>query len=114
MKPQGSRGTDKLALANVPKDENELENNFLFKYIRKKDKNKADNILEYTATIDADDWDDASRRKTAILMWKTITSKGTFAQNFSIYLLKHIKRARKEFEVPKYILKGLKHLKQGV
>lgn len=103
-----------LALANVPKDKNELENNFLFKYIRKKDKNKADNILEYTATIDADDWDDASRRKTAILMWKTITSKGTFAQNFSIYLLKHIKRARKEFEVPKYILKGLKHLKQGV
>ena len=103
-----------LALANIPKEKTELENNFLFKYIKKIDKDKATSILDYLETIEDDDWDESYRRKTAILLWKTFTSKGAFAQNFSLYLLKHIKRARKEFIVPKYIRKGLKHLRQGV
>ncbi len=103
-----------LALANVPEVKADLENNVLFKYISKKDSAKAASILDYLVTIDDEDWDDNYRRKTAILLWKTITSKSTFAQNFSLYLLKNKKKARKRFFVPKYILEGLKHLKQGV
>lgn len=103
-----------LALANIPKEKADLENNFLFKYIKKIDDDKATRILEYLETIEDEDWDESYRRRAAILLWKTFTSKGAFAQNFSLYLLKHIKRARKEFKVPKYIRKGLKHLKQGV
>ncbi len=103
-----------LALANIPEDKDALKNNFLFKYIRKKDEDKAASIIEYTEIIDDEDWDDSYRRKTAILLWKSFTSKGAFAQNFSLYLLKHIKKARKEFKVPKYITDGLQHLRQGV
>jgi putative ATP-dependent endonuclease of OLD family len=103
-----------LALANIPEERADLQNNFLFKYIKKIDDDKASSILEYLETVKDEDWDESYRRKTAILLWKTFTSKGAFAQNFSLYLLKNIKRARKEFKVPKYIRKGLKHLRQGV
>lgn len=103
-----------LALANIPIVKADLEKNFLFKYIQKIDPEKSANIIEYLGTIEVEDWNEDYRRKTAILLWKTFPSKGIFAQNFSLYLLKHIKRARKEFKVPNYIRKGLKHLRQGV
>lgn len=103
-----------LALANVPNEKDEIKNNFLFKYIKKNEEIKANSILEYLDTIDHKVWDDGYRRKTAILLWKTFPAKGKFAQKFSLYLLKHIKRARKEFKVPVYIRKALEHLRQGL
>lgn len=102
-----------LALANVPDTKEGVENNFLFKYIKKIRPGKASAILDFINAVVDNELTDDQQRKTAILLWKSLPSKGTFAQNFSLYLLKNQKRARKEFVIPKYIKKSLKHLKGG-
>lgn len=100
-----------LALANIPNTKDGVKKNFLFKYIQKKQPNKAEAILQYVDSVIDEELTDEQRRKTAILLWKSFPSKGAFSQNFSLYILKNLKRARKEFLVPKYIRKSLKHLK---
>lgn len=100
-----------LALANIPKTKEGVENNFLFKYIKNKRPEKAEAILNYIDTVVSEELTDDQQRKAAILLWKSFPSKGAFSQNFSLYILKNVKRARKEFVIPKYILKSLKHLK---
>lgn len=101
-----------LALANIPKTRESIENNFLFKYVTKIRPEKAAAVLNYIDSIIDGELTEEQRRKTAILLWKAFPSKGTFSQNFSLYLLKNLKRARKEFVIPKYIRKSLKHLKR--
>ncbi|WP_410005534.1 ATP-dependent nuclease [Aequorivita nionensis] len=100
-----------LALANIPKTKEGVENNFLFKYIKNKRPEKAEAILNYIDAVITEELTDDQQRKAAILLWKSFPPKGAFSQNFSFYILKNLKRARKEFIIPKYILKSLKHLK---
>lgn len=100
-----------LALANVSKTKQEIENNFLFKYINKIRAAKANAILNYVDNVINEELTEEQQRKVALLLWKSFPSKGTFSQNFSLYILKNLKRARKEFVIPKYIRKSLKHLK---
>ena len=100
-----------LALANIPKTKEGVENNFLFKYIKNKRPEKAEAILNYIDAVITEELTDDQQRKAAILLWKSFPPKGAFSQNFSLYILKNLKRARKEFIIPKYILKSLKHLK---
>lgn len=100
-----------LALANIPKTKEGIENNFLFKYINKIRSDKAEAILKYVDAVIDEELTEEHQRKVAILLWKSFPSKGTFSQNFSLYILKNLNRARKEFVIPKYIRKSLKHLK---
>ncbi len=100
-----------LALANISNTKSGIEKNFLFKYIQKKRPDKAEAILRYVDAVIDEELTVEQKRKVAILLWKSFPSKGAFSQNFSLYILKNFKRARKEFVVPKYILKSLKHLK---
>lgn len=100
-----------LALANIPKTKEGIENNFLFKYINKIKSDKAEAILGFVDAVIDEELTEEQQRKVAILLWKSFPSKGTFSQNFSLYILKNLKRARKEFVIPKYIRKSLKHLK---
>ena len=100
-----------LALANISNTREGLESNFLFKYINKIRPKKAEAILTYVDSVIDGELSEEQQRKTVILLWKSFPSKGTFSQNFSLYLLKNLKRARKEFVIPKYIRKSLKHLK---
>lgn len=100
-----------LALANISNTKSGIEKNFLFKYIQKKRPDKAEAILRYVDAVIDEELTVEQKRKVAILLWKSFPSKGAFSQNFSLYILKNLKRARKEFVVPKYILKSLKHLK---
>lgn len=100
-----------LALANIPNTKEGIEANFLFKYIAKNRSEKAEAILTYVDSVIDGELSEEQQRKIAILLWKSFPSKGTFSQNFSLYLLKNLRRARKEFVIPKYIRKSLKHLK---
>ncbi|WP_114491769.1 ATP-dependent nuclease [Candidatus Ulvibacter alkanivorans] len=100
-----------LALANIPNTKKGFENNFLFKYINKIRPKKAKAILDYVNAVIDEELTEEQQRKAAILLWKSFPAKGEFSQNFSLYILKNLKRARKEFVIPKYIRKSLKHLK---
>jgi putative ATP-dependent endonuclease of OLD family len=100
-----------LALANIANTKEGIENNFLFKYIKMKRPEKAEAILNYVDAVTAEELTVDQQRKTAILLWKSFPSKAAFSQNLSLYILKNLKRAQKEFIIPKYIRKSLKHLK---
>jgi len=100
-----------LALANIPNTKEGIQNNFLFKYIHKVRPKKAKAILDYVDAAIDEELTEEQQRKAAILLWKSFPAKGEFSQNFSLYILKNLKRARKEFVIPKYIRKSLKHLK---
>lgn len=100
-----------LALANISKTKEGIENNFLFKYINKIRPKKAEAILTYVDSVIDNELTEEQQRKTAILLWKSFPAKGTFSQNFSLYILKNLKRAQKEFVIPNYILNSLKHIR---
>lgn len=100
-----------LALANVPNDRTKLTDNFLFSYLADLDSTKTDSIKIYTATFANDQMNDEEQRRTAILIWKAIPSKAVFAQDFSLHILENLDKAKKSFVIPKYIKKGLSHLR---
>jgi putative ATP-dependent endonuclease of OLD family len=103
-----------LALANVINTKSELAKNLLFKYLEKIQASKLKSIQAYIDDIDNENLNDIQCRKIAILLWKSMTSKGTFAQDFALYLVKNKKKAKSNFIVPKYIKNSLKHLKDNI
>ena len=88
-----------------------MDKNFLFKYINKIRPKKTKSILDYVDAVIDEELTEDQKRKVALLLWKSFPAKGEFSQNFSLYILKNLKRARKEFVIPKYIRKSLKHLR---
>jgi len=52
------------------------------------------------------------KQRLAIVLWKCIPSKGTFAQELAYYLEQRMQEEDKPliFEVPQYIKDGFKHL----
>lgn len=100
-----------LALANIPRNRTELSDNFLFSYLSSLDSDKMDKILTYIQTFSNDLMREEERRKTAILLWKTMPDKAIFAQDFALYIIENINEAKEKFIVPEYIKKGLNKLK---
>jgi putative ATP-dependent endonuclease of the OLD family len=100
-----------LALANVPKDRTKLTDNFLFSYLSSLDSTKTDSIKTYIATFANDQMIDEERRKTALLLWKSMPSKADFAQDFALHILENLEKAKISFVIPTYIRTGLSHLR---
>lgn len=99
-----------LALANIPKDRRKLSENFLFSYLSTLDSTKTDHIKEYTDTFSDDRMSDEEHRRTAILLWKALPGKTTFAQDFALHILENLNDAKKNFCIPQYIKAGLTKL----
>jgi len=100
-----------LALANVPKDRTKLIDNFLFSYLADLDSSKTDSVKTYTATFANDQLSNEEHRRTAILLWKAMPGKATFAQDFALYILENLDSARQNFVIPPYIKTALSQLK---
>ncbi|WP_298419780.1 AAA family ATPase [uncultured Kordia sp.] len=103
-----------LAIHNIEVNRTELHNNFLFDYINQHFSDKIDKIIEYTQTFENDIMSESEKRKVGILLWKSLPKKAEFAQDFSIYIIENIDKAKTSFVVPKYIQEGLTHLRQGI
>lgn len=99
-----------LALANVPKDRNKLNDNFLVTYLASLDPAKTADIKTYIATFANDQLSDEEHRRTAILLWKSMPIKAVFAQDFALYILDNIDKAKQNFVIPAYINTALTQL----
>lgn len=100
-----------ICLNNVPLKRSELNDNFLYKYLRLKNYSGFQNAETFIATL-ADDFTEDERQQVAILLWKSIPTKSLFAQDFSIHILENLDAAKKDFAVPHYIKEAFNHLKQ--
>lgn len=103
-----------IALNNVDLDRQKFKDNFLVSYLYLIDKEKIDKIEAYANSFANNLMTEEEKRKVAILVWKSFPSKAEFAQDFSIYLLENLEKAKSSFKVPAYILNALSHLKQGL
>lgn len=99
-----------LAIANIEKDRTKLKDNLLIEYLEKTELDKIKLIEEYLLTLPNDQLNSKEMRRVGILVWKAITTKAEFAQNFSMYIIDNLKKAKTKFNVPDYIKEGLTHL----
>lgn len=99
-----------IVLANMPKEKNNIKNNFLVEYLSNIEANKLLEVDGYLNTL-GEELNEVERKKVAILIWKLMPGKAEFAQNFSLYIENNIEKARRKFLVPDYIKKALDHLR---
>lgn len=100
-----------IAIANIVSDKTKITANLLFKYLHEFYPNKYLEIDKYISTL-RDQLSNSEIQKLAILTWKALPKKATFAQDFASYLSENIEEAKKTFIVPQYIQDAFNHLKE--
>ena len=75
-------------------------------------KDNLDRMKAYLDTYAGKNLTDEEKQRIAIVLWKCILSKGTFAQELAYYLEQRLKDNDNplKFEVPIYIKDGFTHL----
>lgn len=100
-----------VALANVGWNKTDFGKNFLIQFISKNDKKKFGVIEEFIKTLTNEAFSLPERQKIAILVWKALPSKATFAQDFSLALETAVQNKDAiVFNVPAYLSKAIKHV----
>ena len=104
----------KLAYCNVFNEKNKFKENLLVEYVNSLKPEKIKNIEDYieTLTVMNDKFTREQRSKVALLLWKSLPSKSEFAQDFALFLLDNISKAKTLFNIPRYIRKSISHLIQ--
>jgi|AntAceMinimDraft_9_1070365.scaffolds.fasta_scaffold06660_2 putative ATP-dependent endonuclease of OLD family len=104
----------KLAHSNVIREKSKFKENLLVEFIDSFNSKKIKLIEDYIETLEVTDdkFNREQRFKIALLLWKTLPSKSDFAQDFALYLLENISRAKTSFKIPQYIKQAISHLTQ--
>lgn len=99
-----------ISLANIAADRRKFKDNFLVRYLNVKDPVSYQEIVNYVNSLPKDQLSATEIQKVAILLWKSLPSKATFAQDFSMELEQALERKDDiVFFVPPYLSKGIKH-----
>jgi putative ATP-dependent endonuclease of OLD family len=100
-----------IALANVALNKTDFPKNFLIQYLSANIKDKYTTIELYLKSLPNEVFSVHETQKLAILVWKALPSKATFAQDFSLALETTIKNGDViVFHVPPYLTKSIKHV----
>lgn len=100
-----------IALANVALNKTDFPKNFLIQYLSANVKDKYTTIEVYLKSLPNEVFSVDERQKLAILIWKALPSKATFAQDFSLALETAVQNQDTiVFHVPPYLTKSIKHV----
>lgn len=100
-----------IAFANVADTKTDFPKNFLVEYISKNESQKYKLIESYLNSFPNEKLSNEEKQKLSILVWKSLPSKATFAQDFSLALEKSIEaKVSIIFQVPSYLSKAIKHI----
>lgn len=100
-----------IAIANIADNKTDFPKNFLIEYIAKNESKKFGTISGYLNALSNENLTDVEIQKLAILVWKALPSKASFAQDFSYELESAVRDQKKfVFNVPKYLEKAIKHV----
>lgn len=101
-----------ICLANVEHKKPDCYQNMLFSFLSGYEPDRFKYVQDYVDSRSGEELVEDEREKTAILLWKCITTKAIFAQDFSMYLVDNLEQAKVKFSIPEYITAALAHLKQ--
>lgn len=101
-----------ICLANVWQTLEETRDADLFKFMQTYCNDNLERMKDYLDTYAGKNLTDKEKQRIAIVLWKCIPSKGTFAQELAYYLEQRLQEKDKplKFDVPQYIKDGFKHL----
>ena len=101
-----------ICLANVGQTVEATSESDLYKFMQTYCNDNLTKIYAYLNTLAGKNLSDEERQRVAIVLWKCIPNKGTFAQELSYYLEERMSTegATLKFEVPPYIRDGFNHL----
>ena len=101
-----------ICLANVGQTVEATSESDLYKFMQTYCNDNLTKIYAYLNTLAGKNLSDEERQRVAIVLWKCIPNKGTFAQELSYYLEERMSTegATLNFEVPPYIRDGFNHL----
>lgn len=100
-----------IALANIALNKTDFSNNFLIQYLSTNVNEKYTTIEGYLKSLPNEVFSAHERQKLAILVWKALPSKSTFAQDFSLMLETAVQNQDViVFNVPLYLTKSIKHV----
>lgn len=92
-----------ICLANVGHNQESFHDNSLYLYLKSLDSDSIDKVDGYVKTIEINEWDDDTKMDVAILMWKSMPDKSSFAQGFIEYLDDIEDEKDIKFSLPQYI-----------
>lgn len=101
-----------LVQTNISKTKTQIVANLLWKYLEQ-DKSMAKKFAKIKGHLDSFKGDEITEAELSILqtlIWKALPSKAEFAQDFSVYLLSNLEKAKTNFVVPDYIRTAITHL----
>ena len=101
-----------ICLANVGQTLETTIEGDLYQFMLTYCKDNLDRMQAYLDTYAGKNLTDEEKQRIAIVLWKCIPSKGTFAQELAYYLEQRLKDNDNppKFEVPIYIKDGFTHL----
>jgi putative ATP-dependent endonuclease of OLD family len=100
-----------IAFSNVASTKSDFPKNFLVEYLEKNEPKKYRVIEIYLKSLPNEKLADDEQKKLAILIWKALPSKASFAQDFSLALqTAMITGGTITFHVPKYLSKAIAHI----
>ncbi len=104
-----------ICLANVSSKKSEITTSALFTYLKKEEASNIAKVESYINSLDNKenrdnkDYTDDEQSNIAILLWKSMPDKSTFAQDFIEYL-DELDKESKAFNVPEYISEAIDFL----
>lgn len=101
-----------ICLANIKQTMEATKEADLYKFMQIYCNDNLERMKGYLDTYARKTLSEEEKQRLAIVLWKCIPSKGTFAQELAYYLEQRMQEEDKPliFEVPQYIKDGFKHL----
>jgi putative ATP-dependent endonuclease of OLD family len=99
-----------LCRSNVPDEKKDIQQNFLFRYLETNCFEQIVKVKPYLETF-KDTLEQPQKEKLALLLWKCMPSKASFAQDFALHITENLSDAKNSLIVPAYISDAFKHLK---
>jgi len=99
-----------LCLNNVAGTKTDCKANFLFKYLETNFPTEFVHVTTFMNGIQ-ETLTGQEKEKLAIVLWKCMPGKATFAQDFSLHIINNLETAKNEFIVPAYIKAAFTHLR---
>jgi putative ATP-dependent endonuclease of OLD family len=105
-----------IAFHNVAKNKGDFHTNLFVEYIKETAIGNFDPVQDYYKSLPNDCLSEVQRAKLALLLWKMISFKAEFAQDFALHLVEAIEKTKKsgnqvQFTVPPYIVNALDHVR---
>lgn len=100
-----------LVLSNIAAKKSEIDSNILIQFVQQNEPAKYTIIRSYLKNM-PEELSQTDHINIALLVWKSLPSKATFAQDFGSFLSQKIESQNGiAFSIPNYIVEALNHLK---